>query len=164
MPQQVADGRQVNARFQERHGSTVANAMWVQPLLAEIRRGTASRAETSGEDVTDAEPGQWLTAVVQKDTRFRPQVQVPPFAERFQHRGGLRPQRAVALLSSLGVRSQLQLIPPPPGKRSGSRIRTIRCSDESTSSSPTATAGAAIAFISTTTPAGCERSLPVGPT
>ena len=49
-------------------------------------------------------------------------------------------------------------------KPSGLRIHTTRCPDESTSSSRTATAGEAIASISTTTQADCGRSLPVGPT
>jgi len=78
--------------------------------------------------------------------------------------GGFRPNRRDALLASLGGHDQLQLMPPARVKLSGSRSHTTRCSDGSTSSSRTATAGEAIASISTTTPVDCGRSLPVGPT
>src|SRR5262249_41399825 len=69
-----------------------------------------------------------------------------------------------AFLVAFGGHDQLQLMPPGRVKPSGLRIHTTRCSDGSTSSSRTATAGEAIASISTTTQADCGRSLLVGPT
>src|SRR5215510_8261053 len=69
-----------------------------------------------------------------------------------------------AFLVAFGEHSRLQLIPLERVKLFGSRIHTIRCTDGSTSSSRTATAGEAIASIFTTRPADCGRSLPAGPT
>jgi len=77
----------------------VTNAVGVQPFLAEIWNIGASQAETLGENVADSEAGERLAAVIQKHPRFRPQIQGALITERSQHRGCLRPQRAVALLS-----------------------------------------------------------------
>src|SRR2546425_10393426 len=82
----------------------------------------------------------------------------------FQYSLRLLGQWCTSLLPSFGGHDQLQLMPPGRVKPSGLRIHTTRCPDGSTSSSRTATAGEAIASISTTTQADCGRSLPVGPT
>ena len=74
------------------------------------------------------------------------------------------PERYKSFFPPFGGHDQLQLMPPGRVKPSGLRIHTTRCPDGSTSSSRTATAGEAIASISTTTQADCGRSLPVGPT
>ena len=71
----------------------------MQSLLFEIRRLAPGQAKTSGKDMADSEPGQRLTAMVQKDVRLRAQIQISLLTERSQHHGRLRPQRAVALLS-----------------------------------------------------------------
>ena len=57
VPKQVADGREIYARLQKGDGRTVPNAVGVQSLLAEIRRTSASHAETPGEDMADSETG-----------------------------------------------------------------------------------------------------------
>src|SRR5215831_16262326 len=49
-----------------------------------------------------------MAAVVQKEGRFRLQVQAPLLTECFQHRGRLRPERAVALLSPFSKQPRLK--------------------------------------------------------
>ena len=56
MTQIVADRRQVGSGLQKRYGSTVSHAVWVKPLLAEIRNIPGSTGKTPGEDVADPEP------------------------------------------------------------------------------------------------------------
>jgi hypothetical protein len=70
MTQIVADRRQVGSRPQERYGSTVPHAVWVKPLLAEIRNIPGNTGKTPGEDVADPEPSQGPTTVIQKYANF----------------------------------------------------------------------------------------------
>src|SRR5215831_5702405 len=49
-----------------------------------------------------------MAAVVQKEGRFRPQVQTPLLTKCSQHRGRLRPERAVALLPSFPKQPRLK--------------------------------------------------------
>ena len=72
----VTDSRQIYARLQKGDGRAVADAMWMQPLLAQVRRFFARQAQTSGEDMADSETGYGLPAVIQKYSRLRPQVQI----------------------------------------------------------------------------------------
>ena len=58
MTQIVADRRQIGSRRQKRYGGTVPHAVWVKPLLAEIRNIPGSTGKTPGEDVADPEPSQ----------------------------------------------------------------------------------------------------------
>jgi hypothetical protein len=44
--------------------------------------------------------------VIQKDVRFRPRVQIVLLTERLQHRGGLRPEQAIALFLKVGQESK----------------------------------------------------------
>jgi hypothetical protein len=129
------------------------------------RRGCCLRPRgVPPKQVPDTKAGHRLAAVVAKHrTAFgrRSSCTVQKGLDRLSR---LRPQRTQSFLASLGEHDQLQLMPPGRVKRSGLRIHITRCSGGSTSSSRTATAGEAIAFISTTTPADCGRFRPVGPT
>src|SRR6516164_9578747 len=49
-----------------------------------------------------------MAAVVQKEARFRPQVQTPLLTECSQDRGRLRPERAVALLPPFSKQPRLK--------------------------------------------------------
>src|SRR5579863_1150567 len=80
----------------------------MQPLFAEVWSTGASQSQTPGENMADSKTGERMTTVVQKEARFRPQVQIPSLTERSQHRGGLRPKRAVALLSPFSKQSHLK--------------------------------------------------------
>ena len=55
MAQQVANGRQIDTRFQKRYGSAVPEAVRMQSLLFEIWRLTPGHAKTSGKDMADSE-------------------------------------------------------------------------------------------------------------
>ena len=70
MTQILADRRQISPRLQKRHSRAVPHAVWVKPLLAEVRKILASTVETPGEDVADPKPGQRLVAVIQKYPSF----------------------------------------------------------------------------------------------
>lgn len=111
---------------------------------------------------TNACCSKWTSVTIHEDGFvFTARLSFQKFLEQ---RNSLWPKRTEAFFSSLGGHDQLQLMPPGWVKLSGLRIHTTRCLDGSTSSSRTAMAGEAIASISTTTQAGCGRSLPVGPT
>ena len=109
MAQIVADGGQIDSRLQKRYRRAVPHAVRMEPLLAEIRSILGSTVETPGEDVADPEPGQWFATVIQKRHEL---LTVDPdsvlLAEGSQDRGGLRPQRTVALLPSFTEQSHLK--------------------------------------------------------
>jgi hypothetical protein len=60
MAEIVADRRQIHPRIQKRYRRAVAHAVWMEPLLAEIRDFPASTVYTSSEDVANTEPSQGL--------------------------------------------------------------------------------------------------------
>jgi hypothetical protein len=80
----------------------------MQSLLFEIRRLVPGHAKTSGKYMANSKPGQRMTAMVQKDVRLRVQIQISLLTERSQHCGRLRPERTVALLSSLTKQPHLE--------------------------------------------------------
>ena len=104
----VADRRQIHPRFQKRYRRAVAHAVWMEPLVAEIGDFPASTVYTLSEDVADTEPSQGLATVIQKSASFRSYVQIPFLAESSQDRGGLRPQRTVALFPPLAKQPHLK--------------------------------------------------------
>ena len=57
VPQQMADCREIDARFQKGHGRTVANAVRMQAFLAEVWSTGTSPSETSGENMADSKTG-----------------------------------------------------------------------------------------------------------
>jgi hypothetical protein len=54
----LTDGGQGNAGLQQRNIGTVAHAVRMKALLAEMGKALASTVETPGQNVADAEPGQ----------------------------------------------------------------------------------------------------------
>lgn len=80
----------------------------MEPLLAEIRDFPASMAKTLSEDVANPEASQGIATVIQKNTSFRSQIEILFLAESSQDRGGLRPQRTIALFPTLAKQSHLK--------------------------------------------------------
>jgi len=72
MSQHVADGRQIDTRFEKRDGCAVANAVRVQPLLSEIWNALASILNALGENISDTEAGQRIVPMIQKDALVGP--------------------------------------------------------------------------------------------
>ena len=91
MSEDVADDRQIDARFEKSHGGAVANAVRVQPFLSEIWNILVSILNALGEDVPDTEAGQRIIPMIQKDLGSRLQVQTSLPAEAAQDCGCLRP-------------------------------------------------------------------------
>ena len=60
--QHVTDGRKIDSGLKQRHGGTVPHAVWVEALLSQRWRGFGGDIQTSGENVTNTEPTQRLTA------------------------------------------------------------------------------------------------------
>jgi hypothetical protein len=159
---EIPDDCDVDSRGQEVTGCRMTEEVRGNVFEAQRRCFLGGPLHVVAQFVADPGSPKWTAIAIYED----PLLFVPGLAleQRFQECDGFGPERAHSLLLPLGGHGQLQLMPPGRVKPSGSRIHTIRCSDGSTSSSRTATAGEAIASISTTTPADCERSLPVGPT
>src|SRR5260370_3213464 len=57
VPQQMADRRKINARFQKGHGRTVVNALRVQPLFKHVFSTDTSQSETPCENMADSKSG-----------------------------------------------------------------------------------------------------------
>jgi IstB-like ATP binding protein len=53
--EQMTDRREINAGFQQRHGRAVPHAVWMEPLLAQIRNVVSYALQALAKDVADAE-------------------------------------------------------------------------------------------------------------
>jgi hypothetical protein len=67
----VADDRQIDARFEKRHGCAMAHAVRVQPFPSEIGNILGSILNALGEDVPDTEASKRFASMIQKDPSFR---------------------------------------------------------------------------------------------
>jgi hypothetical protein len=52
---QMADRREINAGFQQRHGRAVTHAVWMEPLLAQVWNVVSRALQALAKDVADAE-------------------------------------------------------------------------------------------------------------
>ena len=64
MSEDVADGGQIDARFEKRHGCAVAHAVRVQPFPLEIGNILVSILNALAEDVPDAEAGDRFVPMI----------------------------------------------------------------------------------------------------
>ena len=52
---QMTHRREINAGFQQGHGRAVSHAVWMEPLLAQIRNVISYALQALAKDVADAE-------------------------------------------------------------------------------------------------------------
>ncbi len=162
MPKPATNHCHVHLCRDKTHGRGVPEPVWGYSLAGQGGDLLARRGGVLFQLEADPRGFEGTSIPVHEDGFiFLPRLS---FQESFQQFNSLGPKRADSLFSAFGEHSQLQLIPLGRVRLFGSRIHTIRCTDGSTSSSRTATAGEAIASIFTMTPADCESSLPAGPT
>ena len=71
MAEQMTDRGEINAGFQQRHGSAVPHAVWMKPLPAQIGSVVARALQAPAQDVADTKPRQRRTAVIDEDLCLR---------------------------------------------------------------------------------------------
>ena len=71
MAEQMTDRREINAGFQQRHGRAVPHAVWMEPLLAQIRNVVSCALQALAKDVADAESRQRCTPMIEEDVCLR---------------------------------------------------------------------------------------------
>lgn len=81
MTQKMTDRGQVDAGLEERDRRAVANAVGVQPLLAQIRSCLSRKVQAVCENVPDAEATELGAALIYEHMCVRAEVQFPLFAE-----------------------------------------------------------------------------------
>jgi hypothetical protein len=81
--------------------------MWVEAFLSERRDFSPGPVKTVGKNVSDSEPGEWTSALIQKNSGFGPRVDLSLCAEGSQHLRGLRPQRTEPLLPAFTKQPEL---------------------------------------------------------
>jgi len=69
--EQMTDRREINAGFQQRHGRAVPHAVWMEPLLAQIRNVVSCALQALAKDVADAESRQRCTPMIEEDVCLR---------------------------------------------------------------------------------------------
>ncbi len=108
MPEHVADGRDIHSGLEQRHRSAVPHAVRVESLLCQRWRVFGGSIQASGENVTNSEPAQRLTSVIDKDVGFWRKLDLPLLAERPQHCRGFRPEWTVSFFFPFAEESHLK--------------------------------------------------------
>ena len=132
MSKPQGDGSDIDSGLEQIHGGSVPDDMRSDPFGAKARAIGAGTLDRLLKKVIEAVRRQNGSSDRGESQRIIGRFDLAEPA--LQDPCRLWPERDGSILASLGERGQLHLMPPRRVRPSGSRIRTIRYSDESTRS------------------------------